>query len=399
MLLPCVRTAAWLLGSSLLFAAGAALSACGGDTGILLTVTGEAGAGHRLHYRVVGLAGPWDREERVSAKAGEGEGEREGERKTAARLQVPIELPIPASASEKRIGVFAWVTDDSGRVVARGVSPACMLVTPRVMARYELRLVAVEEGFSPDMVSGCRCQAEDPKAPMCPQLASPPGPDPEPPEPGPGPSPGPTPDAGMSPEPGPDAGAPPPPRDASATPPVDARSPAPVDTRPPAEPDAAPPAPPPPGGGTNDLFSFEVARDWTSAETMVSLDSAQVTHGKSALAFSPRGQVFIRSREFATGELPQPVSAKLALDVFVAEQQGNEHSLQLWFECREANVYNAYIEYKGLGMLTAGQYTTLEFTLPDRVVSALGGQHTGCKFWMQHTGRGLTRYDRMAFGR
>jgi hypothetical protein len=144
------------------------------------------------------------------------------------------------------------------------------------------------------------------------------------------------------------------------------------------------------------LFGFERALpDWTSMETMLKSDTTEKTEGMASLSFTPAAKTFVRSRAFATSETPG-ATAKLSLDVWVAEKQSFQSNIQIRFDCRPA-VYDAYLGYKTLADLTPGKWNTLAFDVPGNAVAAFQGQNMGCKIWLEHNGTGLTRYDRMGF--
>ncbi len=357
-----------------------ALGGCGAKTGIVLTLEGNLPEAKALKLRVIGVDGPWPEVIDVPARA----------------LPAVVTIETPEDAG--RIGVVVWAVDGAGAIVGRALSGACMRVTPRVEAKYDLALEPAPTDFSPSLADRCRCQADMPKAAMCPGGDEPPGPV----DPSPGRDGGAAPGADAGGAPGPDAPTAPGERlDASPARPADAG--APPDAARPVDPrgDAGPtPVDPTPGNGqlaTNSFFSFERAGDWTSTEATVTQETAAVTDGRAALAFTANGRTYIRSRVFDTSELPKPITKKLSLDVFLSEMQAGQHNIQLWFECKAANVYNGYVAIRGLMGVPPGAYATLVFDVPDQIFAALKGSHSGCQLWMEHIGVGATKYDRLGF--
>jgi len=354
-----------------------ALGSCQGDTMVLLRIEGSVPGGQALKLRVVDSTGP-----QATTFPFPEDGK-------AFTLPGTIDFQVPSS--QGRLGVFVWVESSSGGALAQARSFACFKVAARAKNTATLTLQPAAPAFSPNSVQDCKCNGEldmcDPNAVgstggiggtlgtggAVGGLGGTGGT---------GGSGGSTPSTGGMGGTVTDGGMPI--VDASAmggSGGVDAAV---------VKLDAAVVV-------SNELFSFDKAADWTSGETTVTQDTAEKVQGTSSIRFTTTAatSAFIRSRAFASSEVPG-ATTKLGLSVRVETVPDNQASIQLWFECTAAAVYNAYIERKALSGLSVG-WNQLTFTLPANVVAALKGQNNGCKFWMDHQGVGKFHYDNLGF--
>jgi hypothetical protein len=149
-------------------------------------------------------------------------------------------------------------------------------------------------------------------------------------------------------------------------------------------------------GSPSALFGFENASpDWTSSNGQTMRDTNKKSEGDASLMFVVNGGLQIRSRAFDTNELSgTTVTSRLAIDVYTTAPQGN---INLTFECQSAKLGGTGIGNKQLNNLPLETWNQLVFDLPTKVVQILQGSYTGCKLWMDHSGQGVTRYDRLTF--
>jgi len=149
-------------------------------------------------------------------------------------------------------------------------------------------------------------------------------------------------------------------------------------------------------GSPSPLFGFENASpDWTSSNGQTMRDTGKMSEGAASLMFVVNGGLQIKSRAFDTSELSgTTITNRLAIDVYTTAPQGN---INLTFECQSAKLGGTGIGNRQLNNLPLETWNQLVFDLPTRVVQVLQGSYTGCKIWMDHSGQGVTRYDRMTF--
>lgn len=351
-----------------------ALGSCQGDTTILLRIEGSVPGGQELKLRVVDTTGPLP-DTFTFPESGK-----------PFTLPGTIDFRVPSS--QGRLGVFVWVQSSSGGALAQARSVACFRVAANASNTATLTLQPAAPAFSVNSVQDCKCNGD---LDMCdPNLVGNTG--------GTGNIGGAGGAGGKSSLGGAGGSAPgtggqagsladggPPPSDGAAM-----GGSAGMDA---AKADAAPVV-------TNGLFAFDTPGDWMSGETTVSHDTAEKNQGTASLSFTvaaPAKSAYIRSRPFATAEVPG-ATTKIGLSVHVQAAQPPESNIQMWFECVTATprVDNAYIQYKSLAGLAVG-WNQLVFDLPEKVVAALQGQNTGCKFWMDHQAVGTFRYDNLVF--
>jgi hypothetical protein len=370
--------AAWL--------ALAAVTGCSADSDLVLTIQGDAPGAVVLFARVVDDQGSPSRV--YSA----------GDAEKPVVLPATIHLQL---SHTRRVGVVVWLADAGGTIVAQGRTESCAEVAAR--GKYTVTLAPAPDGWSPAVADRCRCDPADPLGPMCPAVDGPDG--------------GSEPDAalGTDAEPasdggddlvadatapseaGVDAGAEAG-RDAAADAPADARDAAPVPRD--AAPDRAPDvgaADLPASSVAGTLFGFDLtAPDWTSADTTLVRDTAVHTEGAASVAFTTGGTSTLRSRSFATKGLGV-TGTRLSVDLFVNEKQIGDANTEMWVDCQSASVFGVYMGYKALGALKAPGWTALSYTMPASVKQALSGDFTDCQIWFQLVGKGLFRFDHLAF--
>ena len=158
----------------------------------------------------------------------------------------------------------------------------------------------------------------------------------------------------------------------------------------------------PPVITVNDIFGFESCTGWSVSQGTISSDSVNKTQGNASVDFSGGGVQEIISTDLSTTEITGETST-LKLDVFVGNTQPNQWYvgyLQLTVNCPSAGLLNTYIGQVDLTSLTRGTFSTLTFSVPSNVVSALQGSHTDFSFKMQlntSSGSGPYKLDNMRF--
>jgi hypothetical protein len=134
-------------------------------------------------------------------------------------------------------------------------------------------------------------------------------------------------------------------------------------------------------GSSVDVLGFEDAASWTSSAGLT-LVSSPKTQGSYAMSVGGSGYREVSSVAMKTSQL-QGVSSNMALDVYIPTVQSNPYWLgqvALYVSCPSANLNNAWI---GAGELTGkllGQFTTVQFSIPDYVKSALLSSHDDLSF-------------------
>ena len=354
----------------------AAVAACGSEKDVVLTVNGDAPGAVVLFVRVVDDAGA---QSKVHSA---------GEASRPVKLPATIYLRISHSSW---VGAVVWLADEAGTIVAQGRTESCAEMAAG--GKYEVTLAQAPDGWSPATADGCRCNVADPLGPMCPAVAGADAgvaaPD------APGQVPEAAADLAMAADAALDAG------DDGARPDVGADAPAPADARDAGAdraPDLRAAADMATAAGPGALFGFEnAAPDWTSTDTTLMRDTSH-TEGASSLAFTvgATGTATVRSRSFDTGGLPAS-GTRLSVDLFVNEPQTGDANTEMWVDCQSANVFGVYMGYKALAALKAPAWTPLTFKMPAEVMSAFSGKFSDCQIWFQLVGKGLFRYDKLAF--
>lgn len=91
----------------------------------------------------------------------------------------------------------------------------------------------------------------------------------------------------------------------------------------------------------------------------------------------PQGWTEIPAVPRATNRLPMP-RPSVAVDVYVpANADGWLGDVQLSVQIPAAHVWDTYLGYRALDALPRGQWTKVEFPLPDSVVNAFSGDYPG----------------------
>jgi hypothetical protein len=383
-------------------------SGCEGDTSVLLTVKGEPSRVAALSGRIIGSTGPVGPVHRFS----------NGE------VVLPGTVLIQTSASTSRLGIVLWAEDASGKIVSQARSGVCFEVVSGSQSKYQITMMPAQAGWSPAIADQCYCNEKMPGSDMCPPGGIPDdiknqqggtsgtgtG--------GKGGGTGATGGAGGSsggsggtvggvggsatggsggiPVAGGTGGTATGGTGGTAT----------GGTGGTATGGAGGTVVTGGMGGTatggtgvpatNSLFSFDTAADWSMDGGTVSGDTAIKSQGTGSISFTVATKTFIRSRAFATSEVPGATS-KISLDVYFETAQGNQSNIQMWFECVAANVFNAYVEYKSVGGTAAKTWTPVVFTMPAPVAAALKGNFSGCKLWMDFEASGLVRFDNLGF--
>jgi hypothetical protein len=368
----------------------AAVTGCGAEDEVMLTVAGDAPGAVVLFARLVDDQGAPPRV--YSA----------GDADRPVKLPATVYLRV---AHSKRVGLVVWLADAGGSIVAEARTDQCAELAGS--GKYTITLASAPDGWTPALADACRCDPADPLGPMCPAKR-------------PGDAGSPVGDAGQvdaalaldaasdvppdasAPEPdsAPDAAADaaldglPAGRDAAAGTRDDAAG-----TRDAAD-DRAPDlgaADLPPASVPSALFGFEMtAPDWTSADTPLVHDTSVRTEGAASVAFTTAGTTTLRSRSFDTRRLNLS-GTRISVDLFVDEKQSGDANTEMWVDCQSAGVFGVYMGYKALGALKAPAWTSLTYRMPAEVLDAFAGDFTDCQVWFQLVGKGLFRYDRMGF--
>jgi hypothetical protein len=357
------------------FVALAAVAACGSEKDVVLTIHGDAPGAVVLFVRVVDDAGA---QSKVHSA---------GDASRPVKLPATIYLRISQSSW---VGAVVWLADEAGTIVAQGRTESCAEMAAG--GKYEVTLAPAPDGWSPATADGCRCDLADPLGPMCPAVAEADAgvaaPDAL------GQAPEAAADLVLATDGGLDAG------DDGARPDVGSDAPAPADARDTGA-DRAPDlraAADMAAAGPGALFGFEnAAPDWTSTDTPLMRDPIH-TEGAASLAFTvgASGTTTVRSRSFDTTSLSAS-GTRLSVDVFLNEPQTGDANTEMWVDCESANVFGVYLGYKALAALKAPGWTQLTFKMPAEVMSAFNGKFSDCQIWFQLVGKGLFRYDKLAF--
>jgi hypothetical protein len=135
------------------------------------------------------------------------------------------------------------------------------------------------------------------------------------------------------------------------------------------------PAPPAPPANRKPVLGFERVSDWSAPQAQLSSNTTTLTEGLASLSIRGSGWFPVKSAAMTTGSITDE-TAHLALDVFVPGSQPNPWwlgSIDLIANCPSANLYNAYIGHAELTPLPQGQFSTVNFTVPQNVLAVLQG--------------------------
>jgi hypothetical protein len=128
------------------------------------------------------------------------------------------------------------------------------------------------------------------------------------------------------------------------------------------------------------IFGFESLTAWTSTAPL-SLDSVRKTQGSFGLAVGGSNYRFLTSAPLTTPL--SPLTATLLLDVFVPGNQPNPFwlgAVQMFASCPSAGLNNVYLGQAELTGRPTNAFSTVTFTLPPNIRTALGQSRTDCFF-------------------
>jgi hypothetical protein len=142
---------------------------------------------------------------------------------------------------------------------------------------------------------------------------------------------------------------------------------------------------------------------WTSTQFPLSINNDNKTQGAGSLQVNACGQGTLESPIFETADWGA-VGDKLKLDVYIPSPQQNPTwvgGLEFFITVQSANLVYQPIGYKELTALPRGQWSTLEFTLPLPLKTALLGDFSRARFHVQLNYTDCTRrilLDNIRFG-
>lgn len=139
-----------------------------------------------------------------------------------------------------------------------------------------------------------------------------------------------------------------------------------------------PPAAPAPPPSQNPVLGFENVANWSAPQAALSLNTTTHTEGNASLSIAGGGWFPVHSTTMTTTSITGETT-HLALDVFVPGSQPNPWwlgSIDLLANCPSANLNNAYVGHVELTPLPQGQFSTVTFTVPQEVLTALQGDHS-----------------------
>ncbi len=126
------------------------------------------------------------------------------------------------------------------------------------------------------------------------------------------------------------------------------------------------------------IFGFETTSSWTSPAPL-SLDGTRKTQGSFGMAVGSSGYRLLTSAALTTPV--SPLGSTLLLDVFVPGNQPNPFWLggvQMFASCPSAGVDNVYLGQVELTGKPTNAFSTLSFSVPTNVRTALGQSHPDC---------------------
>ena len=132
---------------------------------------------------------------------------------------------------------------------------------------------------------------------------------------------------------------------------------------------------------TEQLFGFESATSWSSAQASVTEVAVPVTQGCGALALSGQGFMTLTGDVFSTRRVTR--AAALSVDLFIPDHQPNPFwlgNLQGFLSCPSGAVFNQYIGQVELTGKPQNRYSTLRFPLPAALYATLGRSLDDCSF-------------------
>ncbi|MFZ5890751.1 MAG: choice-of-anchor X domain-containing protein [Myxococcota bacterium] len=149
------------------------------------------------------------------------------------------------------------------------------------------------------------------------------------------------------------------------------------------------------------LFGFEQSGDWQSPAAL-SLNTTTFSQGVASLAIAASGWTPITSRAFATSEISQLTNI-LVVDLFIPTAQPNPYwvgDLQLSIRCPSVGLYQTGLGSHTLTNKPRGEFSSLQFTLPAQVTTALSSSAQDCSFQFTlnvNSGSGTWLLDNLRF--
>lgn len=155
---------------------------------------------------------------------------------------------------------------------------------------------------------------------------------------------------------------------------------------------------------TSLMMDFEDASLWSIIWTSgVLRDEGTIrSNGNASLEIQGNYYQQIKSIDVSTESL-QPVSNRVALDVFVGESQTNPWwigQVQLLVNCPSAGIYNQHIGVAELTGRPMDQFSTVDFVIPPNVMQVLNGVYEDFSFSIvinTNAGTGSYFFDNMRF--
>jgi hypothetical protein len=130
------------------------------------------------------------------------------------------------------------------------------------------------------------------------------------------------------------------------------------------------------------VFGFEQAGQWSSPQATLTQVSSPKTQGASAMAVNGSGFIEISSIAMDARTLPG-VTSHLAYDLFIPTNPPNPFwigATQLYVSVPSVGIYNQFIAQIELTGKPLGAFSTMSFTLPTNVVTALRGASSDVTF-------------------
>lgn len=141
-------------------------------------------------------------------------------------------------------------------------------------------------------------------------------------------------------------------------------------------------APQPPSMGQSTVFSMDEVWPWEAGVAGLSPSPARKTQGAGALQIEGVGYMEIAHAPMRTTDISGE-TGKLRIDIYVPNGQSNPYwkgQLQLLADCPTAGANNVFIAAKELTPLPSGAFSTLEFAIPEAVLSILRGNFNDFRF-------------------
>lgn len=136
----------------------------------------------------------------------------------------------------------------------------------------------------------------------------------------------------------------------------------------------------PPARVSSSILQFESISDWTG-ESAELAQSATRTQGAGATVIDPSGWGRMVSREFAASELAS-VTSTIAFDVRIPDLPSDYYwlgGLNFFLDCPNVGLWNRWVGYQALQILYDDEFNTVQFELPNDVMSALTNSVAECR--------------------